>query len=145
MTEFRISGLERTVKEKVLASCSHTHTQQHDERLADTTLHLQERDLHHQKAQYAKLKDDFQYNLKVHACILCHQSEAHAIPESLPTHSVPTPQLIEDRDNELDRYDTAFTQLQTTIRERYVEGSAHVCRVVYTQSYVLLSASSAAQ
>lgn len=61
--------------------------------------------------------------------MLCHQSEAH---ESLPTHSVPNPQLIEDRDNELDRYDTAFTQLQTTIRERYVEGSAHVCRAMYT-------------
>ena len=62
--------------------------------------------------------------------MLCHQSEAHAVPESLPTHSMPNPQLIEDRDNELDRYDTAFTQLQTTIRERYVEGYAHVsCRV----------------
>ena len=59
----------------------------------ETLLQEKERELAEHKQQKAKLKEDFNYNLK----------------------------LLEERDGELERYDSSFSSLKSVIRDRDVE------------------------
>ena len=68
----------------------------------ETLLQEKEREIADSKARLSKLKDDFNYNLK----------------------------LLEERDSELERYDSSFNNLKAVIRDRDIEQ----CFAAFNQS-----------
>jgi len=79
----------------------------------EEALLAKEKELSDQRRKFTKLKEDFQYNLK----------------------------LLEDRDSELERYDTAFDNLKSVVRDRDIEVTELKVQVAELQSQVNQEAS----
>ena len=76
------------------------------------------------KAKLGKIKEDFQYNLKVSreaaptAAAPIQPTTRQAAPQP-PRHVCPHLQLFEERDAELDRLEAVTAELRTALHDRY--------------------------